>query len=134
MPLSNSQYDAIIREYHAKQIKNQHMVDNRMKEVYGKDPRLKAIDNAISSCSLVQARRLLGGDVTALQSCGASFRILNNSVWTFSTSLDIPNNIWSLLMNARTARIPATSTMNAVTALNSVPLTWFIHSQIYATF
>ena len=66
MPLSNSQYDAIIREYHAKQIKNQHMVDNRMKEVYGKDPRLKAIDNAISSCSLVQARRLLGGDVTAL--------------------------------------------------------------------
>ena len=119
MPLSNSQYDAIIREYHAKQIKNQHMVDNRTKEVYGKDPRLKAIDNAISSCSLVQARRLLGGDVTALP---------------FSTSLDIPNNIWSLLTNARTARIPATSAMNAVTALNSVPLTWFIHSQIYATF
>ena len=37
MPLSNAQYDTIIREYNAKQIKNQHMVDDRMKEVYGKD-------------------------------------------------------------------------------------------------
>lgn len=66
MSLSNSQYDTIIREYHAKQIKNKHMVEGRMKEVYGKDPRLKAIDNAVSSCSLLQARRLLNGDVTAL--------------------------------------------------------------------
>lgn len=66
MPLSNSQYDAIIREYHARQIKNKHMVESRIKEVYGKDPRLKAIDNAVSSCSLLQARRLLNGDVTAL--------------------------------------------------------------------
>ncbi len=47
MPLSNAQYDQIIREYNAKQIKNQHMVDDRMNEVYGKDKRLKAIDDAI---------------------------------------------------------------------------------------
>lgn len=66
MPLSNSQYDTIIREYQARQIKNQHMVDDRMKEVYGKDSRLKAIDDAISSCSLVQARKLLSGDAAAL--------------------------------------------------------------------
>ena len=66
MPLSNAQYDQIIREYNAKQIKNQHMVDDRMNEVYGKDKRLKAIDDAISSCSLFQARKLLNGDVTAL--------------------------------------------------------------------
>lgn len=52
MPLSNTQYDQIIREYNAKQLKNQHMVHDRMKEVYGKDKRLKAIDDAISSCSL----------------------------------------------------------------------------------
>ena len=66
MPLSNAQYDQIIREYTATQIKNQHMVDDRMNEVYGKDKRLKAIDDAISSCSLFQARKLLNGDVTAL--------------------------------------------------------------------
>lgn len=66
MPLSNSQYDTIIREYNAKQIRNQHMVDKRIKEVYGKDSRLKKIDDSISSCSLLQAKKLLNGDVTAL--------------------------------------------------------------------
>lgn len=66
MSLSNAQYDIIIREYNAKQIKNQHIVDTRVKEVYGKDERLKAIDDAISSCSLAQARKLLNGDVTTL--------------------------------------------------------------------
>lgn len=66
MPLSNTQYDTIIREYNAKQIRNQHMIDDRMREVYGKDHRLKAIDDKISSCSLVQARKLLNGDVNAL--------------------------------------------------------------------
>lgn len=66
MPLSNSQYDTIIREYQVRQIKNQHAVDDRVQEVYGKDARLKSIDDAISSCSVVQARKLLSGDVTAL--------------------------------------------------------------------
>ena len=31
MPLSNTQYDTIIREYNAKQIRNQHMADDRMR-------------------------------------------------------------------------------------------------------
>ncbi len=66
MPLSNSQYDTIIREYNAKQIKNQHMVDDRLKEVYDKDARLQEIDDAISSFSLLQARKLLNGDTKAL--------------------------------------------------------------------
>ena len=66
MPLSNSQYDIIVREYNAKQIRNQHTVDARMKEAYGRDPRLKEIDDKISSCSLVQAKKLLNGDATAL--------------------------------------------------------------------
>lgn len=66
MPLSNSQYDKIIREYNAKQIKNQHAVTRRLNEVYGRDPRLREIDDSISSYALAQARHLLNGDVTAL--------------------------------------------------------------------
>lgn len=66
MPLSNTQYDEIIREYNARQIHNQHIVDNRVKEVYGKDNRLKSIDDAIASCSLFQAKKLLNGDINAL--------------------------------------------------------------------
>lgn len=68
MPLSNSQYDEIIREYNAKQIHNQHVADEHIREVYGKDSRLKEIDDAIASCSLAHAKKLLNGDVTALTS------------------------------------------------------------------
>ena len=66
MPLSNSQYDEILREYNAKQIRNQHLAENRKKEVYARDARLKEIDDAISSCSVTQARKLLNGDRAAL--------------------------------------------------------------------
>ncbi|MBO5371195.1 MAG: ATP-binding protein [Lachnospiraceae bacterium] len=66
MPLNNLQYDEIIREYQAKQIQNQHIVDARIKEVYSKDSRLKGIDDAISSCSVAQARKMLDGDSLAL--------------------------------------------------------------------
>lgn len=74
MPLSNSQYDEIIREYNAKQIRNQHIVDAHIREVYEKDDRLKTIDHAISSCSVSQARKLLNGDVTALSSLRKQLR------------------------------------------------------------
>lgn len=66
MPLSNSQYDEILREYNAKQIRNQHFAEDRKKEVYAKNARLKEIDDAISSCSLAHARELLNGGKTAL--------------------------------------------------------------------
>ncbi len=66
MPLSNTQYDEIIREYNALQLQNQHEVEARVKEVYDKDSRLKAIDDAIASCSLFQAKKLLSGDSEAL--------------------------------------------------------------------
>ena len=66
MPLRNKQYDNIIREINAKIIHNTHITDDRNREVYRTDQRLKAIDDNISSCSLAQARKLLNGDVTAL--------------------------------------------------------------------
>lgn len=68
MPLSNSQYDAILREYDARQIKNQHELSRRIQLAYKEVPRLKEIDDAIASCSVAQARKLLDGDLTALAS------------------------------------------------------------------
>ena len=68
MPLSNSQYDEILREYHAKQIRNQRLAESRKKEVYKKNPRLKEIDDAVSTCSVIQARKLLNGHREALNS------------------------------------------------------------------
>lgn len=68
MPLSNSQYDEIIREYDARQLRNQHLLEARTKEAYEQLPRLKEIDDAIASCSVAQAKRLLDGDEAALHS------------------------------------------------------------------
>lgn len=48
MALNNAQYDEIIRQYNAKQIRNQHIVEDRKNEVYAKNARLKEIDDTIS--------------------------------------------------------------------------------------
>ena len=66
MSLSNSQYDEILREYDARQLRNQHLLEARTKAAYEQVPRLKEIDDAIASCSTSQAKRLLDGDETAL--------------------------------------------------------------------
>ena len=38
MSLNNSQYDTLIRQYNARQFHNQHLLDERIQEVYGKCP------------------------------------------------------------------------------------------------
>lgn len=66
MPLSNSQYDEIIRDYDARQLENQHLREARTKDAYEKIPQLKEIDNQIASCSVAQAKKMLDGDEQAL--------------------------------------------------------------------
>lgn len=52
MALSNSQYDEIIRKYDARQLRNQHLLEERTKDAYDKIPQLREIDDAIASCSV----------------------------------------------------------------------------------
>ena len=55
MPLNNAQYDEIIREYDARQLRNQHILEARIEDAYEQIPKLKEIDDAIASCSVAQA-------------------------------------------------------------------------------
>lgn len=71
MPLNNAQYDEIIREYDARQLRNQHILEARIEDAYEQIPKLKEIDDAIASCSVAQAKRLLDGDSDALDSLKA---------------------------------------------------------------
>lgn len=87
MPLSNSQYDEIIREYNAKQIKNQHTVEAHTKEVYDKDSRLQEIDDAVSSYSVSQARKLLNGDTKALVKLREQLMVLKSEREKILTAL-----------------------------------------------
>ena len=66
MALSNSQYQAIMREYQAQQIKNKHEQDDRIREVYERIPAIKELEQAIGSRALYRARELLNGDQEAL--------------------------------------------------------------------
>lgn len=66
MPLSNTQYDEIQREYDARQLRNQHIVQERRADLYRRYPRLEELDSMISASSVQKARRLLEGDDTAL--------------------------------------------------------------------
>lgn len=65
MALSNSQYNAVMREYGQQQLLNKHEQDRRIAEVYGKIPQIRALDQEISTRSAACARRLLDGDTRA---------------------------------------------------------------------
>ena len=61
MPLTNTQYDTILRQYQEKQIRNKRLQDSRIREAYARLPRLAEIDSDIASLSLKKARILLSG-------------------------------------------------------------------------
>lgn len=59
MPLQNSQYDTIMREYNRKQLAHRHTLEEHKMEAYGKIPRLREIDREITAISLQAIRRRL---------------------------------------------------------------------------
>lgn len=65
MALSNSQYQEIMREYQAQQLKNKHAQDARIKEIYEKLPSVWELDQEVSTRALLRGRELLGGDASA---------------------------------------------------------------------
>ena len=66
MALSNSQYDAIMREDGRRQIENQHALEARKAEVYQRLPQVRRLEAEMAERSVACARRLLDGDVQAL--------------------------------------------------------------------
>jgi DNA replication protein DnaC len=55
-----------MRGYDARRLHNKRILDERIRLAYLKEPRLEAIDHAISACSVSSARKLLEGDSAAL--------------------------------------------------------------------
>lgn len=66
MPLTNAQYDEIMRDYNQRQLNNQRILSQRKAAAYDNVPRFKEIDDAIASASVKQARKRLEGDSNAL--------------------------------------------------------------------
>lgn len=66
MSLTNAQYDEIMKGYQTKQLKNQHIAQERLQTAYKCEPLLKKIDEQIASVSITSARKRLNGDTNAI--------------------------------------------------------------------
>ena len=78
MPLTNSQYNALMRVYEEKRAKSRDLANLHYERACQKVPELASIDASISSASLDQAKKLLAGDGTALASLKEGIRSLSD--------------------------------------------------------
>ncbi len=78
MPLTNSQYNALMRVYEEKRAKSHDLANLHYERACQKVPELASIDASISSASLDQAKKLLAGDDTALASLKEDIRSLSD--------------------------------------------------------
>lgn len=76
MALSNSQYDAIMREYGRQQIENHHKLEERRKEIYARLPVVKQLEAEIAERSVACAKKLLEGDKGVLETLKEDLRDL----------------------------------------------------------
>ena len=67
MALTNSQYDSIMREYDLRQYENYRQQCARIDEIYEKIPRIREIQETMSSCSVRQAEKLMDEEPDALE-------------------------------------------------------------------
>lgn len=61
MGLKNSQYQAIMRKYEQKQLRNHDILTQHYEEVYRQLPEFKSLDDSISILSVQYGKRLLNG-------------------------------------------------------------------------
>ncbi len=66
MPLTNSQYDTIMRSYEERQRAARRRLEHNTETVYRQIPGYEDLDRQVASISIEQGRRLLGGDESAL--------------------------------------------------------------------
>lgn len=92
MALTNTQYNAIIRRYEAKQLENQRIINERTKAVYSSLPRLQKIDDTISSLSVAQAKKLIEGDSAALAKLKGELNLLIQEKKSLLTAHGYPEN------------------------------------------
>lgn len=90
MPLTNTQYDTIMRQYEARQTKNRHIMARRISDAYQRNPRLKELEDQISSVSVSRAKLLLDGDETALSRLKDELTALQEQKQQLISSLGYP--------------------------------------------
>lgn len=68
MALTNEQYDALMRQYNHKQMRNHQIVSYRTKELYSAVPSLSSLDEEVASVSVSSISAIFGGAEAAAAS------------------------------------------------------------------
>lgn len=105
MALSNSQYDAIMREYGRQQIENHHKLEERRKEIYARLPVVRQLEAEIAERSVACAKKLLEGDKSVLDRLKEDLRDLREQKALIIRPPAILTIIWSFITAVRTAGI-----------------------------
>ena len=92
MSLTNTQYNTIMRQYQIQQLEAQHILQQRIQQVYEQCPALKEIEDNISSVSIAKARLLLNGDDTALSALREDLKKLISQKEQLLNQLGYPAN------------------------------------------
>ena len=90
MPLTNSQYNTLMRAYEQKQLKSRDRLNAHFERAYAQIPELKAVDDSISKCSLEQAKKLLNGDENALSALKEEIHALSGKRASLLQSAGFP--------------------------------------------
>lgn len=78
MSLSNSQYEAIMREYEDRQTRNRHLLEKRTEEIYRAVEGYRELSDSIAAISVSQGKKLLEGDEYALEELKSSIQNLSS--------------------------------------------------------
>ena len=92
MPLTNTQYESIIKEYEQAQNRNRYIMDERRELVYSRIPEYAELENSISSISVSRAKLMLNGDDTALNSLKASLKAISAQKKALLTTSGFPED------------------------------------------
>ena len=101
MALTNAQYDEIRRNYDAIQLHNQSTQQKRLEKAFAENPRLQEIEGSIASISVAQARKLLDGDRTALDSLKKQLADLREERQAILASLPYPEGYFDPIYNCK---------------------------------
>lgn len=111
MPLTNTQYDEIMRTYEKRQLDRQQLIDARKKELALLDPEFTKIDSRIAKSSVATARLLLSGDTSAQEHLHKKLQHLRQQRTDLLKTTVIRKTICSRSIPARIVRIPAILTI-----------------------
>ncbi len=92
MTLNNTQYNTIIRIYEERQNKNRHILDERRADVYANVDGYRELDESIASISVEQGKKLLSGDVGALDELKRLLKELSDSKASLLAAAGFPSN------------------------------------------